>query len=640
VKLFLNKGITAYSCKIKWCAMLQKIAHTIRHLTMDAVELAGAGHPGMPMGCAELGAYLFGEFLKFDPSYPKWAHRDRLILSVGHGSLWLYSCLHLAGFPLSLDDLKNFRQINSKTPSHPDLTKTEGVEATTGVDGQGVGYAVGQALGLKHLGIDSKVVVVAGDGDLMEGVAMESCSLAGHLCLNNLILLFDSNATTLDGYVHESFSENLPLRFQAQGWDVISIDGHNLEEIRAALAPLRLYQEKPTLIIAHTRIGYGAPKIQGTPAVHGKPLGKDEIFLTKQALGLPDIPFHVDPEIYHFFRSKDFAGCSPSVFLIPPHLEAVLQNIAIPSPTAGRWASHAILQVLADQLPQLIGGSADLSSSDGTCLEKYELIQAGHFEGRNIKYGVREFGMACIAAGMALDRSIIPFVGTFLGFVDYMRSAIRMTSLMRLKVIFIGSDGPTHQPIEQLASLRAIPGLLVLRPADANEVKMSWLSALLHEGPTAIILSRQPLEELPAKSYEEGVGKGAYIVREETTKEVGYLLIATGSEVHLALQVAEELGSSARVISMPSWELFEKQSISYKQSLLQGKIKISIEAGVDQGWHKYIGADGIVISLTWFGESALPSDLAKQFGYTKESIVHKIRTAENWMMRPTAAKLD
>lgn len=615
--------------------MLQKIANTIRHLTMDAVELAGSGHPGMPMGCAELGAYLFGEFLRFDPAYPKWPHRDRLILSVGHGSLWLYSCLHLAGFSLTLDDLKNFRQIDSKTPSHPDLTRTEGVEATTGVDGQGVGYAVGQSLGLKHLGIDSKVVVVAGDGDLMEGVAMEASSLAGHLCLNNLILIFDSNSTTLDGYVHESFSENLPLRFQSQGWDVIGIDGHNLDQIRAALAPLRTHQEKPTLVIAQTRIGRGAPNAQGTPAAHGRPLGKEEVALAKKELGLPDVSFHVDQDIYHFFKKRNSAGISPSVFSVPSHLESVLQNILIPSPIAGRWASHKILQVLADHLPQLVGGSADLSSSDGTYLEKYGLIQAGRFEGRNIKYGVREFGMACIAAGMAQTGFIIPFIGTFLGFVDYMRSAIRMTSLMRLKVIyqlthdsiFIGPDGPTHQPIEQLASLRTIPGLLVLRPADANEVKMSWLAALLHEGPTAIILSRQPLQELPAKSYEEGVGRGAYIVLQETTKEVSYLLIATGSEVHLALEVAEELGPSARVVSMPSWELFEEQSTAYKQALLQGKIKISIEAGVDQGWHKYIGVDGIAISLAWFGESASASDLAKRFGYTKESIVHKIKTA-------------
>lgn len=619
-------------CTAGFFNMLQKIANTIRHLTMDAVELAGSGHPGMPMGCAELGAYLFGEFLRFDPSYPKWPHRDRLILSAGHGSLWLYSCLHLAGFPLTLDDLMNFRQIDSKTPSHPDLKKTEGVEATTGVDGQGVGYAVGQALALKIEKIDSKIVVLAGDGDLMEGVAMEACSLAGHLNLNNLILIYDSNCTTLDGYVHESFSENLPLRFEAQGWDVVSIDGHNLDQIKATLAPLRTKQVKPQLVVAHTQIGCGAPNKKGTPAAHGRPLGKEETALTKRHLGLPDIPFYAAQEIYDFFKNKTAVGCPPSTFLLPSDLQSLLQNIPIASPIAGRWASREILQVLSIHIPQLVGGSADLSSSDGTYLEKYGSIQAEKFDGRNIKYGVREFGMACIAAGMAQTGFFIPFIGTFLGFVDYMRSAIRMTSLMQLKVIyqlthdsiFIGSDGPTHQPVEQIASLRAIPGLLVLRPADANEVKMSWLAALLHEGPTALLLSRQPLQELPAKSYEEGVGKGAYIVHKELAEQVDYLLLATGSEVHLAIEVAKELGSAARVVSMPSWELFEKQPLSYKRAILQGKIKISIEAGIDQGWHKYIGAEGIAISLSWFGESGSPSDLAKRFGYTKESVLRTI----------------
>ena len=613
---------------------LSKIANTIRHLTMDAVELAGSGHPGLPMGCAEIGAYLFGEFLRFDPAHPKWPLRDRLILSAGHGSLWLYSCLHMAGFSLSLDDLKQFRKIDSKTPSHPDLTKTAGVEATTGVDGQGVGFAVGQALALKTAQINAKVVVLAGDGDLMEGVSIEACSLAGHLNLNNLILIYDSNRTTLDGYVNESFSEDIPMRFKAQGWDVTSIDGHDLGQIRAAITPLRTNQEKPTLVIANTQIGYGSPHKMGTPAAHGRPLGRKEIALAKKALDLPDTAFYVDPAIYAFFRQRAASGYHESKsFSIPPDLESLLQNISISSPIAGRWASHEVLQMLADHLPQLIGGSADLSSSDGTYLEKYSVMQAGQFEGRNIKYGVREFGMGCIAAGMAQTGLCIPFVGTFLGFVDYMRSAIRMTSLMRLKVIyqlthdsiFIGSDGPTHQPIEQISSLRAIPGLLVLRPADANEVKMSWLAALLYEGPSAIVLSRQPLNELSPRSYAEGVGRGAYIVQKEVGDQVDYLLLATGSEVHLALEVAKELGPTTRVVSMPSWELFESQPLSYKKTLLQGKVKVSIEAGVAQGWHKYIGADGITIALTWFGESGSISDLAERFGYTKEAIVNKIR---------------
>lgn len=617
--------------------MLKRIANTIRHLTMDAVELAGSGHPGLPMGCAELGAYLFSEFLLFDPSCPTWIHRDRLILSAGHGSLWLYSCLHLAGFPLTIDDLKNFRQIDSKTPSHPDLTKTQGVEATTGVDGQGIGYAAGQALALKIAQINSKVIVLAGDGDLMEGVSSEACSLAGHLNLNNLILIYDSNKTTLDGYVRESFSEDLSMRFKAQNWDVIEIDGHHLDQIQRVFTPLRKCQEKPLLVIAHTEIGYGSPHKAGTPAAHGTPLGKEEVALAKQALGLPELPFYVDPEIYSFLQKKAKSGFSHPGLHIPKNLEQTLQNISLLTPISGRWASHEVLQILADHLPYLIGGSADLSSSDGTHLKHYGVIARDQFEGRTIKYGVREFGMGSIAAGMAQTGLILPFIGTFLGFVDYMRSAIRMTSLMRLKVIyqlthdsiFIGPDGPTHQPIEQIASLRAIPGLLVLRPADANEVKMSWLAALHHQGPSALILSRQPLPELPPHSYEEGVSKGAYIIKKEDEGKIDYLLTATGSEVHLALEVAQELKGNVRVLSMPSWELFERQPLSYRKALLQGKLKISIEAGVDQGWHKYIGADGIAISLSWFGESGSALDVAKRFGYTKEAILEKIKLAQH-----------
>jgi transketolase len=613
--------------------MLQKIAHTIRHLTMDAVELAGSGHPGLPMGCAEIGAYLYGEFLRYDPRFPKWSGRDRMILSAGHGSLLLYSCLHLAGFSVSIEDLKKFRQIDSKTPSHPDLTKTEGIEATTGVDGQGIGFAVGQALALKISKIDAKVVCLAGDGCLMEGISSEACSLAGHLQLDNLILIYDSNQTTLDGYVEESFSEDVGLRFKAQGWEVKEIDGHDLSQIQEAMTPLRALQSSPVLIIAHTKIGQGSPHKAGTPAAHGRPLGKEEVALVKHHLGLPNLPFYVDPEVYAFFQKKAFSGHVSSSFTIPDNLEQILQSISITSPIATRWAAHEVLQVLAEYLPYLIGGSADLSSSDGTYLDRFDLIRAHHFKGRNIKYGVREFGMACLAAGMAQTGLILPLIGTFLGFVDYMRSSVRMTSLMRLKVIyqlthdsiFIGHDGPTHQPIEQIASLRAIPGLLVLRPADVHEVKMAYLAALLHNGPSALILSRQPLPELGVYSYEEGLSRGAYIVQKEVGDTIDYLLIATGSEVHLALEVAQELGPKTRVVSMPSWELFEKQPVSYKKSLLQGKMKVSIEAGVEQGWHKYIGAEGLAIALSWFGESGSASDLAVRFGFTKKAILERIK---------------
>lgn len=614
--------------------ILQKIADTIRILTIDAVEHAGSGHPGLPMGCAEIGAYLFGEFLHFDPNFPNWAERDRLILSAGHGSLWLYSCLHLAGFPISIEDIKQYRQLDSNTPSHPDITKTNGVEATTGLDGQGIGFAVGQALALKKMTMQSKVVVLAGDGDLMEGISYESCSLAGHLNLNNLILIYDSNQTTLDGYVNETFSENISLRFQSQNWEVLEINGHDINQIRKAIAPLRTSQEKPVLIIANTQIGYGSPNKAKTPLAHGSPLGTEEAFLTKKALGFSQTPFYVDPDIYAFFRNRPSKGQLPISIKIPQNLDELLQKVLIPSPIAGRWASHRVLQVLQKHIPALTGGSADLSSSDGTYLDDEDFVRRNQFRPRNIKYGVREFAMACIASGMARTDSIIPFIGTFLAFVDYMRSAIRMAALMKLQIIYqlthdsiyIGHDGPTHQPIEQLASLRAIPGLLTIRPADSHEVKMAWIAALHHEGPTAIILSRQPLPALPIHPFSEGLSKGAYIIKKEPCLPIEYLLIATGSEVCLALEVAEELGENIRVVSMPSWELFEQQPASYKQSLLQGKIKISIEAGTDQGWHKYIGSDGLAIAIDSFGESGSPSDLAKRFGYTKDSIVQKIKS--------------
>lgn len=598
---------------------------------MDTVEKAGSGHPGLPMGCAELGAYLFAEFLQYDPLFPKWRERDRLILSAGHGSLWLYTCLHLAGFPLSLDDLKQFRQFGSKTPSHPDILKTEGIEATTGADGQGIGFAVGQALALKIQDIPSKVVVLAGDGCLMEGISYESCSFAGHLNLNNLIIIFDSNRTTLDGYVEESFSEDICMRFKAQNWDVFKIDGHDLDQIQKTFLPLKNNQVRPALIIAHTKIGRGSKAIEGTPAAHGRPLGQEEIEKAKAHLNINKEPFYVDPAIYAFFNKK----ARPSPELVKNEarvdLKTIINEISVKSGVATRWVSHEVLNGIAKYIPSLIAGSADLSSSDGTFLRNSPVIYKGQFKGRNIKYGVREFAMACIAAGMAQTDLIVPVIGTFLAFADYMRSALRMTSLMRLRVIyhlthdsiFVGHDGPTHQPIEQLSSLRGMPGLLVIRPADVHEVKAAWIAALEYQGPSAIILSRQPLSELPQSSLE-GALKGAYIIKSEESGSIEYLLLATGSEVQLALEIAEELGPTARVVSMPSWELFEMQSEEYKEALLQGELKVSIEAGIEQGWHKYIGSDGIAISLSEFGECGSVEDLKRHFGYTKEQVIKKI----------------
>ena len=469
----------------------------------------------------------------------------------------------------------------------------------------------------------------------MEGVSYESCSLAGHLNLNNLILIYDCNQTTLDGYVNETLSEDIILRFKSQNWKVLEIDGHDIGQIRNAIAPLRQMQERPTLIIANTQIGYGSPNKAKTPLAHGQPLGAEEAHLTKKALDLSQKAFDVDPEVYAFFKNRPGKGHNPPATTIG-NLEHVLADLSIPSPIAGRWASHEVLQILKKHITALIGGSADLSSSDGTYLDDEDFVSRNNFNPRNIKYGVREFAMASMAAGMAQAGSIIPFVGTFLSFVDYMISAIRMTSLMKLQVIyqlthdsiFIGHDGPTHQPIEQLATLRAIPGLLVIRPADAHEVKMAWIAALNHKGPSAIVLSRQPLPAISNHPFAQGLNKGAYIIKKETNENVDYLLIATGSEVSLALEIAEELGENTRVISMPSWELFAKQSQSYKQALLQGKVKVSIEAACDQGWHKYIGSDGLAISLDSFGESGSPEDLAKHFGFTKSAIIEKIQVHE------------
>lgn len=513
--------------------MLKKIANAIRSLTMDAVENAGSGHPGLPMGCAELGAFLFAEFLRYNPSSPKWKERDRLVLSAGHGSLWLYTCLHLAGFDISIEDLKQFRQFGSKTPCHPDITRTAGVEATTGVDGQGVGFAIGQALALKLNHLGSKVIVLAGDGCLMEGISYEACSIAGHFNLNNLILIYDSNKTTLDGYVDESFSEDVKMRFQAQNWDIFEINGHDFDQIRDVFIPLREKQNKPVLIIAQTKIGYGAPTKEGTPAAHGRPLGKDEIEKAKANLDITTEAFDVDPDIYAFFQRKTHSvHATASSEKININFKECLEQLRIPSPIPTRWASHEVLNTLADYIPYLIVGSADLSSSDGTFLRNHDLISKNQFQGRNIKYGVREFAMAGIAAGMAQTGLILPVIGTFLAFADYMRSAIRMTSLMRLQVIyhlthdsiFVGHDGPTHQPIEQLSSLRGIPGLLVFRPADSNEVKAAWIAALDYSGPTALVLSRQPLSELKCESSLEGTLKGAYIIKRESTSNVEYLL--------------------------------------------------------------------------------------------------------------------
>ncbi|MGR3911822.1 MAG: transketolase [Candidatus Rhabdochlamydia sp.] len=653
---------------------LSHIAHTIRALSIDAIQKANSGHPGLPMGCAEFGAYLYGCVLQHHPKNPKFLNRDRFILSAGHGSMWLYSLLHLSGFDLSLEDITQFRQLHSKTPGHPELHMTAGVEATTGPLGQGIGNAAGQALGLKmlaaqfntekHAIFNSKVYCLAGDGCMMEGVSAEASSLAGHLRLNNLVLIYDANQICLDGPIEECLSENTKMRYEAYGWEVYEADGHDFDQLESVFTKLKQHQQKPTLIIMRTVIGKGSPHKEGTHKVHGSPLGEEEIILTKKRLGIEEKPFTVADSVRAFFADKLQQGKvleeewtkqfllwkeeNPEKSLrleamqnktLPQDLEAMLQSLTLESPMAGRSASQAVIQFLAKKLPQLVGGSADLSCSDLTFMKEFPVITPSSFEGRNIKYGVREFAMGTIGIGLSETQLFLPFVGTFLTFSDYMRNSIRLAALSSSQVIYqfthdsilLGEDGPTHQPVEHFMTLRAIPQLQVIRPADSHEVKMAWLAALKYKGPTAIILSRQNLPSLEGtkKSYAEGMGRGAYIVKQEK-KKADYTLFATGSELSLALNVADALekkGQDVRVVSMPCWELFKAQDEAYKNSILHahpGK-KVSLEAGISQGWHQWIGEDGITISIDSFGASAPQSALSEEFGFTVDQILHKLR---------------
>ena len=652
---------------------LAKIALTIRGLSIDAVQKANSGHPGMPMGCAELGAYLYGVLLRHNPKNPKWLGRDRLILSAGHGSMWLYSCLHLAGFAVTLEDIEHFRQLHSKTPGHPEYGMTDGVEATTGPLGQGVGNAVGMALGLKILGakfnqenyplFDQKVYCVAGDGCMMEGVSSEASAFAGHLGLDNLILIYDANQITLDGPLNQSGSENTKERYKAYGWEVYDVDGYDFDAMGQVFGSLRKEQKKPALVMLHTIIGKGSPHKAGTHHVHGSPLGPEEVAATKEALGLPKEEFYVPKAVIDFFEAKlpkeesleaewnqmykRWAGEHPKLasefeamktHQLPVDLEKQLWALEIKEPIAGRAASNGVLQLLGKLLPQLYGGSADLSVSDLTMMKSYPLIAPGDFQGRNIKFGIREFGMATACSGLFLTGMIQPYCGTFLTFSDYMRNAIRLAALSHYHVIyqfthdsiFLGEDGPTHQPIEHLAALRAMPNLHVIRPADANEVKMAWIAALRYRGPTAIILSRQSLPAMPhtKMSYDLGLGKGAYIVHASKGKP-DYTLIATGSELHLAIDAAERLekiGKKVRVVSMPCSSIFDKQPEDYRDSVLGGDIgiRVAIEAASELGWHKYIGLEGIAICMESFGHSASAAELAQEFGFTVDAIVERL----------------
>ena len=648
--------------------------NTIRMLSADGVEKANSGHPGMPMGAAPMAYVLWTRFLRHNPRDPRWPDRDRFVLSAGHGSMLLYSLLHLTGYDLSLDDLKAFRQWKSRTPGHPEYPLTPGVEITTGPLGQGFASGVGMAIAERFLAarfnrpgypiVDHFTYGIVSDGDLMEGISHEAASLAGHLGLGKLLYLYDDNHISIEGSTDIAFTESRDLRFEAYGWHVERVDdGNDLPAIEAAIATAREVTHRPSLIAVRTHIGYGSPNKADKASAHGEPLGPDELRRTKENLGWPEEPpFLVPDEVRDRFRSaiekggenedlwkerlrsyaeafpslaKTWEGCLNGVLPEGWDREIPLFD-ADPKGMATRVASGKVLNAIARHVPNLIGGSADLAPSNKTEIAGEPDFQADAYGGRNLRFGVREHGMGAILNGMALHAGVIPYGGTFLIFSDYMRPAIRLAALMGLKVIYVfthdsiglGEDGPTHQPVEQLAALRAIPGLTVIRPCDGNETAEAWKAALRSTGPVALALTRQGVPVLDRSLHEkaDNLARGAYILKDAPGGASDLILIATGSEIHIALKAAERLhekGINVRVVSMPSWELFDRQDESYCRQVLPPDIKarIAVEAGVTQGWHRYVGDSGKVIGLNRFGASAPSEVLYDKFGFTPEHVV-------------------
>ncbi len=648
------------------------LANAIRALSMDAVEAAKSGHPGMPMGMADVATVLFTRFLKFDPAAPDWPDRDRFILSAGHGSMLLYSLLYLTGYPkMTLEQLKNFRQLGSITAGHPEYDHAPGIETTTGPLGQGLTNGVGMALAERLLNarfgdslVDHYTYVLAGDGCLMEGISHEAIDLAGHLRLSKLIVLFDDNSISIDGPTSLSTSTDQPARFAAAGWDVKQIDGHKTEEINAAIEAARK-SDRPSLIACKTIIGYGSPNKQGTAATHGAPLGEEEIANTRQTLGWSHPPFEIPESVLQSWRSCSSHGKSQREDWLKrvaddPHGEQLTRMVSgdIASELAGtvtrikskfaadkpklatRQSSQATLEELAPALPSLIGGSADLTGSNGTKTKAMKPVTSDDFSGSYIHYGVREHGMAAAMNGMALHGGIVPYGGTFLTFSDYSRPAIRLSALMGLRVIHVmthdsiglGEDGPTHQPVEHFAALRAIPNLMVFRTADAMETAEAWAVALASEKtPAVLCLTRQGLPALPdrAELDTNASAKGAYVVHEPSAPRQ-VTILATGSEVQLALAAAkslEEEGVAAAAVSMPCWELFRQQSEDYRKAVLGDTPRIGVEAGVRLGWDEWIGPQGVFIGMTGFGASAPAPALYKHFGITSEAVTEAARSA-------------
>jgi transketolase len=641
-------------------ATYQKLANAIRVLTIDAVNEANSGHSGMPMGMADVVTVLYAEFLKFNPIKPKWFDRDRFVLSAGHGSTLLYSLLYLLGYEdATLEQIKKFRQIDSKMAGHPEYGYLAGIETTTGPLGQGFANAIGMAIAERVLAarytsyVDHYTYVVAGDGCLMEGVAQEAISLAGHLGLNKLIVLFDDNSVTIDGPTNISTSENIPARFEAAGWSVFNINGHSYAEIRAALYAARK-SDKPSIICCKTIIGYGSAKA-GAADAHGAVFSKEEISEIKQNLGCPDEAFYIPLEVLEKWRNigvkhqslygswqMNLEQNAPSELidlingkLLPDNLYEVIQQLKKDNlknePT--RKSSGKVLEAIVPIMPSLFGGSADLASSTNTKVKSSHVFTRDNSKGNYLNYGVREHAMAAIMNGIALHGGFIPYGATFLTFSDYARPAIRLSALMQQKVIYImthdsiglGEDGPTHQPVEHLASLRAMPNLRVFRPADMAEVAESWYLALNYDGPSLIALSRQDVAQV---TNGGGVARGAYVVKGQETVNPKVSIIATGSEVGVAAEVSALLARSNvdnQLISMPCMELFEKQPQEYINSLLgNDSLKVVIEAGCKFGWDKYIGANGIFIGVDSFGLSGKAKDLYKHFGITVENIFEMI----------------
>jgi len=652
------------------------LANILRVLAMDAVEKAKCGHPGMPMGMADIAEVLWRNHLNHNPNNPNWANRDRFVLSNGHGSMLIYALLHLSGYDLSLDEIKNFRQLGSKTPGHPEYGITPGVETTTGPLGQGISNAVGMAIAEKMLAqtfnttehnlIDHMTYVFTGDGCLMEGISHEACSLAGTLGLGKLIVIYDDNGISIDGKVEGWFTEDIPERFKSYGWQVIpEIDGHNPKDIDKAIERAKSETLKPSIICCKTIIGKGSPNKEGSASSHGSALGEEEIKITRDNLGWEHEAFNIPKEIYSEWNAseqgqlvenawnevfQDYESKNPELakeFLrrmtldLPNGIEEAIyqyvNEVQKEAPNiATRTSSQRILNVLCPLIPELVGGSADLTGSNNTNWDGTHEIQRDDFSGNYINYGVREFAMTGIMNGLILHGGVKPYSGTFLTFLDYARNAVRMAALMEIPTILVyshdsigvGEDGPTHQPVEHLTSLRTTPNLETWRPCDTSETAISWLAALTNTSkPTALILSRQSLPTFSRNDSQiKSISKGAYVLYEPEA-EPELVLIATGSEVKLAMEVAEELKNKAsiRVVSMPCSERFDEQSDKYKTSVLGNGIKrVAIEASQEDWWRKYVGLEGEVIGMTSFGESAPGNDLFEHFGFTKEKIIKNL----------------